>query len=99
MSYLATARRILSEQGLERESGPPVYVTRAIATSPNGVSVIEHSPCSGDGAVFWEKVVPLGENGVMELRGPQTCDPFFVAGWLAQIAPKEVEAFRRSWNL
>ena len=99
MSYLATARRILSEQGLERESGPPVYVARVLATSPNGVSVIEHTPCSGDGAVFWEKVVPLGENGVMELRGPRTHDPLLVVGWLTLVAPEQVEAFRRSWNL
>ena len=80
-------------------SEPAVYVFRVLATSQNGVSVIEHSPCSGDGAVFWEKVVPLGENGVMELVGPRTRDPFFVAGWLSLIAPEQEEAFLESWNL
>ncbi len=101
MSYLATARRILSEQGLERASGPPVYVARVIATSPHGVSVIEHSPCSGgDGAVFWEKVVPLGENGVVELVGPRTCDPFFVAGWINLVGGAEAAtAFKAQWGL
>ena len=80
-------------------SEPAVGVFRVLATSANGVSVIEHTPWSGDGAVFWEKVVPLGENGVMELVGPRTHDPFFVAGWLNLIAPEQEEAFLKSWNL
>ncbi len=78
---------------------PVVYVFRVIATSASGVSVVEHHPSIGDGAVFWEKVVALGENGVVELRGPRTHDPFIVLGWLSLIAPEQVAQFRKDWNL
>ncbi len=77
-------------------SEPAVYVFRVLATSAHGVSVVERHPVAGDGVYEWEKVLV---HGVVEIAGPRTHDPFIVAGWLSLIAPKEVEAFRRSWNL
>ncbi len=77
-------------------SEPVVYVFRVLATSPHGVSVVERHPVAGDGVYEWEKVLV---HGVVEIAGPRTHDPFIVAGWLSLVAPKEVEAFRRSWNL
>ncbi len=77
-------------------SEPVVYVFRVLATSTSGVSVVEHHPSIGDGAVFWEKVLV---HGVVEIAGPRTHDPLLVVGWLSMIAPEQLDAFRRSWNL
>ena len=85
---------------LELVTKPVVYVAHVLCTSRHGVSVVERRPYSGDGRVSWEKVVrPHGEESVVEIAGPQTDDPFVVAGWLSLIAPEQVAQFKASWGL
>ena len=101
MSFLSTAKRILSEKTDDyRGAEPVVYTARVLATSLNGVSVVERHSYLGDGGVSWEKVAQAGETRTIELLVGETRDPFVAAGWLSMVGTREcVQAFRETWGL
>ena len=101
MSFLSTAKRILSERGDDPEvSEPVVYTARVLATSPHGVSVVERHSYLGDGGVSWERVAQAGETGTIQLLVGETRDPFVAAGWLSIFGTREcLQAFREEWGL